>query len=106
MEELFVQHILSNYHHYCVHNKNLPSTQNFVKYLILHNVIERVAIRHYVLLEEYHRLYAEGTFPTKGKLISFLSQKYLLHQSSVWMILKEHKTKFYPQIPNSLESKI
>ena len=96
MEESFVQHLVSNYHHYCMHQRRPPSTQDFVKYLILHNVIEKVVIRHYVVLEEFHRLSGEGTFPTKGELVSYLSQKYELHQSSIWQILKEHRQRFHP----------
>lgn len=73
-----------------------PNSEEMIKYLILHQVISPSVIRHYVVLQEFYRIQAEKSFSTKTKIVEHLAEKFHLHKSSIWLILKEHQNKFRP----------
>ncbi|MEM7374685.1 MAG: hypothetical protein AAF587_39200 [Bacteroidota bacterium] len=85
----FVQLVVSQYQHQCMHLRKVPSTEELVKFLLDQQLIDSSAIRNFVLREDFQKELSEQSEKGKTKIVKELAEKYDMHESSIWLILKK-----------------
>ena len=85
--DVFCERLQENYHEYCINNELPQSLDGLITYLIDHDIIKAVTVRHYSIGKEYLSL-SERVSDNKTTKIRRLSEEYNLSERTVWAAVK------------------
>ena len=66
---------------------------DFLKYLITHNLIEEITIKRFAILHAFDKLYPKHNYH-KSNTVKVLSQEFNLSERQIWTVLKDHTRRF------------
>lgn len=83
----FCTKTLENYTTYCKENKMSESSSGIITFLIDHELIKPVTVRHYTICQDFTYQYSSSD-KSKSEIVRLLSQRYNLSERSVWAVIK------------------
>lgn len=93
---LFVERIRRKFEYYCERMGMEPTHDEFVKYLLRHNLINTTTVNRYLTLDLYHEeLYNANGVKTLAILNLELRVPY--SERTIWYILEKMRDKFFPK---------
>ena len=96
----FCTHIQLSFQEYCKETGVSDNSESIVTYLIDHQIIKPVTIRHYSISKEYEIL-LHANDNKKSQTVRLLAGKYNLSERSIWAVVKmiEKKTDSITLLP-------
>lgn len=89
----FQTHLKSSFETYCIRHNLKNSQEQFISYLIDHQLITPINLQKFTILREYEDLRARYTDETKKtEFVNILASRFCLSERTVWGILKAVKT--------------
>lgn len=68
---------------------------NFIEYLIQHNIIPPATMKIYSVLAEFEKIAQIHPEKNKSQLVELLTAKFNLDKNTVSNLLKDHKSKYH-----------
>lgn len=95
-DDSFKDHLINNY--LAKHSQRIKVSHYFelIDFLTQNQIIPKKVVRMYSVLNEYKYLYEEKRYKNKTRLVKAISQKFELHENTVWNIVKDHSCNFEP----------
>lgn len=85
--DVFCERLQENYQEYCKNSELPESLDGLITYMIDHDVVKAVTVRHYSIGEEYLSL-SETVLDNKTSKVKRISEKYNLSERTVWAAVK------------------
>lgn len=86
--QLFTHYVLRQYEHLQKERLTSGIHLEFIEYLIEEQLILNETIKHYTLKKEYETMMKTKAYKNKTQTIRHLADKYGLHESTVWGLMK------------------
>ena len=93
MENSVIQHIFNSYHQQCTLGQQVPSSMGLLNFMLKKGLIDKVALRHFLILEEYEKLSLANQKMNKSEVVQMLAHSFSMHPSSIWLILKTNRNE-------------
>ena len=90
IQDKFQEYLGYDYKDFCKRHEIIPSTENFITFLIDQNLIPSVSIKRYTVIKEFENL-TQKTDSKKTKMVLALSDKFNIPERTVWAILNNKK---------------
>lgn len=92
-KERFIQYLMSDYQHFCMHRGHVPRLETLIGYLVEREIIDPAKVRNFAIQGDFRRLATESVKRTKSEIVQELAETYEMHQSSIWLILRKNNSK-------------